>query len=68
MNWIVTGQAYRPAVVLEVGPGKVLANLAKRTFPDVTFLSVGTVAELAEIRGKLEELIDTRTLEARDGS
>ncbi len=36
----------RPRVVLEVGPGKVLSNLAKREHPDVTFLAVGTAGEL----------------------
>jgi [acyl-carrier-protein] S-malonyltransferase len=36
----------RPRVVLEVGPGKVLSNLAKREHPEVTFLAVGTAEEL----------------------
>ena len=36
----------RPRVVLEVGPGKVLSNLAKREYPEVTFLAVGTADEL----------------------
>ncbi|MEZ4388318.1 MAG: ACP S-malonyltransferase [Candidatus Krumholzibacteriia bacterium] len=57
MNWLVDGQAERPRVVLEVGPGKVLAGLARRAYPEVTFLSVGTVDELADIRPRLEELL-----------
>jgi [acyl-carrier-protein] S-malonyltransferase len=68
MNWIVAGQAQRPPVVLEVGPGKVLANLAKRAFPDVTFLSVGTAEDLAGIRAVLDDLNESRELEAHDGS
>lgn len=43
----------KPAVVLEVGPGRVLTNLAKRAYPDVDFLSVGTRDELAAIGGIL---------------
>jgi [acyl-carrier-protein] S-malonyltransferase len=69
MHWIVEGQAERPKAVLEVGPGKVLTNLAKRAYPDVTFLPVGTVAELETIRGQLEELLgddEPRTMEAGD--
>ena len=69
MHWIVEGQSRRPRVVLEVGPGKVLTNLAKRAYPDVTFLSVGTVAELETIGARLEELLggdEPRTMEAGD--
>lgn len=47
--------AEKPAVVLEVGPGKVLTNLAKRAYPEVDFLSVGTREELAAIGGILAE-------------
>jgi len=36
----------RPAVVLEVGPGRVLTNLAKRAYPEVNFLPVGTAEDL----------------------
>lgn len=54
MNWLIEGQAERPRVVLEVGPGSVLTNLARRTYPDVAFLTVGTVPELHEIRRQLE--------------
>jgi len=38
-----------------VGPGKVLANLAKREFPDTEFLSVGTAAELETVLDKLAQ-------------
>lgn len=44
-----------PAVVLEVGPGRVLSNLAKRAYPDVTFLPVGTVADLEGLDAALGE-------------
>jgi [acyl-carrier-protein] S-malonyltransferase len=68
MNWIIERQATRPRVVLEVGPGKVLSNLARRAYPDVSFIPVGTAEELAGIRATLEELLDGRRREARDGS
>jgi len=45
-----------PRVILEVGPGKVLTNLARRAFPDITFLPVGTLEDLAAVTAKLEEL------------
>ncbi len=35
-----------PRAFLEVGPGQILGNLAKRAWRDVRFLSVGTAAEL----------------------
>ncbi len=38
-----------PRVVLEVGPGRVLSNLAKRAYPDTRFVPVGTVADLAGV-------------------
>jgi [acyl-carrier-protein] S-malonyltransferase len=44
-----------PPVVLEVGPGKVLTNLARRTYPGVTFLPVGTVDDLERIPELLGE-------------
>jgi [acyl-carrier-protein] S-malonyltransferase len=37
------------AVVLEVGPGRVLTNLAKRIYPDVTFLPVGSGDDLDKV-------------------
>lgn len=33
--------------VIEVGPGKVLTGLIKRTCPDVTLVNVGTMAEIS---------------------
>lgn len=42
-----------PSVVLEVGPGKVLSNMAKREFPDVTFVPVGTREDLDNVLDKL---------------
>ncbi len=70
MTWLVEGQAERPRVVLEVGPGQVLSNLARRTWRDVTFLPVGTAADLAGVRDVLAEKLgagSSRSLEARDG-
>lgn len=70
MAWLVEGQAERPKVVLEVGPGKVLTNLARRAYPDVTFLPVGTVEDLATVRGRIEEICggdEPHTMEARNG-
>ena len=45
----------RPRVVLEVGPGKVLSGLARRAYPDVTFVPVGTVADLEGLPAILAE-------------
>ncbi|MBT4292469.1 ACP S-malonyltransferase [bacterium] len=45
-----------PKVVLEVGPGRVLSNMARREFPDVTFIPVGTAEDLNNILDKLNEL------------
>jgi len=68
MEWIVSGQARRPAVVLEVGPGKVLSNLARRAYPEVNFVPVGTAEAVAGIRETLANLVDLEQLEAKDGS
>jgi [acyl-carrier-protein] S-malonyltransferase len=51
----VTGE--EPRVVLEVGPGKVLSNLARRTFPGVRFVPVGTAADLDNILDILGEVL-----------
>ncbi len=45
-----------PKVVLEVGPGRVLSNMARREFPDVEFIPVGTAEDLNNILDKLNEL------------
>lgn len=42
-----------PRVVLEVGPGRVLSNMAKREFPDVAFVPVGTREDLDNVLDKL---------------
>ena len=43
-----------PRIVLEVGPGKVLTGLARRAFPEVTFVPVGTREDLAGVLEKIE--------------
>jgi len=43
------------SVVLEVGPGRVLSNMAKRTYPDVKFIPVGTVDDLNNVLEFLAE-------------
>ncbi|MFO7652479.1 MAG: ACP S-malonyltransferase [Candidatus Krumholzibacteriia bacterium] len=48
-----TGEA--PRLVLEVGPGKVLSNLARREYPEVAFAAVGTVDDLERIDALLDE-------------
>ena len=54
MEWIAGADA--PRVVLEVGPGRVLSNLARRAYGDVTFLPVGTVEDLDGLEAALQEL------------
>jgi [acyl-carrier-protein] S-malonyltransferase len=51
----ICGGGDAPPVVLEVGPGRVLSNLAKRAYPDVTFVPVGTVADLEGLDATLAE-------------
>ena len=48
MGALAGGEA-PPRVVLEVGPGRVLSNLARRAFPDVQFVPVGSAADLAGV-------------------
>ncbi len=57
MEWMIRGQRQLPRVILEVGPGQVLANLARRTYPEVTFIGVATVEDLATVREKLAPLL-----------
>lgn len=40
------GSGTPPPFVLEIGPGKVLTGLAKRAYPQVQFVAVGTAAEI----------------------
>ena len=44
-----------PRIVLEVGPGRVLSNMAKREFPDVEFVPVGTREDLDNVLDKLAQ-------------
>ncbi len=55
MGVMTGGAGSPPSVVLEVGPGKVLTNLAKRAYPEVKFLPVGTVQDLEQVLGFLAE-------------
>jgi [acyl-carrier-protein] S-malonyltransferase len=52
---VLAGSEIPPKVVLEVGPGRVLTNLAKRAYPDVKFLPVGTVSDLESVLDFLSE-------------
>lgn len=70
MGWLANGQVERPRVILEVGPGKVLTSLARREFPDVVFLPVGTTDDLDQVRDRLVDILGdsgTHYLEARNG-
>jgi len=44
-----TVAALEPTVAVEVGHGQMIAGLAKRTTPDLVFLSVGSPADLAPL-------------------
>lgn len=57
MEFLVGSQSGNPKIVLEVGPGKVLSNLARRTYPDVKFVPVGTNADLDGILDILKETL-----------
>lgn len=57
MGVIANGGSTPPPVVLEVGPGRVLTNLAKRAYPDVKFLPVGTSEDLETVLEFLGENI-----------
>jgi [acyl-carrier-protein] S-malonyltransferase len=57
MERLAGSESGHPKIVLEVGPGKVLSNLARRTYPDVKFLPVGTNADLDGILDILKEYI-----------
>jgi [acyl-carrier-protein] S-malonyltransferase len=45
----ICGGGDPPRVVLEVGPGRVLSNLAKRAYPDVDFVPVGSAEDLDRV-------------------
>jgi len=55
MEALCGNESGAPAVILEVGPGKVLANMAKRAYPHVKFISVGTGTDLDGIEALLRE-------------
>lgn len=57
MELLTGSESDHPKVVLEVGPGKVLSNLARRTYPDVKFIPVGTSADLDGILDILTEYL-----------
>ena len=64
MAVISGGGGTQPRVVLEVGPGRVLTNLAKRAYPEVKFLPVGTSGDLETV---LDFLAENDPAPARDG-
>jgi [acyl-carrier-protein] S-malonyltransferase len=55
MEVISGGGGNPPRVVLEVGPGRVLTNLARRAYPGVKFLPVGTSGDLEQVLDFLAE-------------
>lgn len=55
METITDGVGSKPRVILEVGPGRVLTNLARRAYPEVKFLPVGTVGDLEQVLDFLAE-------------
>ncbi len=57
MELMAANEADRPKIILEVGPGKVLSNMARRTYPEVKFVPVGTAADLDGILDILQENI-----------
>ncbi|MBU2499685.1 ACP S-malonyltransferase [bacterium] len=58
------GAGSPPAAVLEVGPGKVLTNLARRAYPAVKFIPVGTVADLDQVAAEMQGTEAPRAREA----
>lgn len=57
MEYLCGAGGQGSAVVLEVGPGKVLANLAKRAYPGIKFISVGTGADLDGLTVALKDIL-----------
>jgi [acyl-carrier-protein] S-malonyltransferase len=49
------GEGDPPRLVLEVGPGRVLTNLAKRAYPEVQFVPVGTAEDLDKVLDTVRE-------------
>ena len=56
----IAGGDHAPAVVLEVGPGKVLSNMARRAYPGTRFIPVGTWEELEGITSVLDEVLNQK--------
>ena len=46
MEFLAGQESGAPKIVLEIGPGRVLSNLAKRAYPEVKFVPIGTVEDL----------------------
>lgn len=46
---LATIATFAPTVAVEVGHGQMIAGLAKRTVPDLSFLSVGAPADLSNL-------------------
>lgn len=57
MELMAGSETDRPKIILEVGPGKVLSNMARRTYPEVKFVPVGTSADLDGILDILQETL-----------
>ncbi len=55
---LLAAEAGEGGLVLEVGPGKVLANLAKRACRGVEFLNVGTLEDLDRVSTRVREAGD----------
>jgi len=65
MEFLV-GEADRTVpLILEVGPGRVLTNLARREYPQVTFLPVGTADDLESLPQTLAEKLNEAGSESR---
>ena len=56
--WLADGQPPAPRVMLEVGPGKVLASLARREHRELTFLAGGTREDLDGLRDRLAAVVE----------
>jgi [acyl-carrier-protein] S-malonyltransferase len=63
METIAGTDGATPGVVLEVGPGRVLTNLARRAYPEVKFLPVGTAADLAKVMDFLAKNVPAADIE-----
>ncbi len=55
---VIAKAAQKPGLVLEIGPGKVLTNLAKRVYRDLDFMSVGSLADMDSVAARLQKSED----------